>query len=110
MAPRHHGIYCSFEIYLVAPGEKYIFVGYRAQCPECGDVKIFKNGKAAYRLLGNKVDFGAEYWQELREYNIDPYLFQNVVMRSKKRYFAVDKLPKYQSNHRPEFYEPAAVQ
>ena len=108
-APRHHGIYCSVSIYLV-DGNKNIWVGYRAQCPECGDVKIFKNGKVAYRLTGNKADFGSEFWQELREYNIDPFLFQNVVMISQERYFEIDKLPKYRSNHRAEFYEPATVQ
>lgn len=109
-APRHHGIYCSVNIYLVDKGNKTIWVGYRAQCPECGDVKIFKNGKVAYRLVGNKPDFAAEYWPELRKHNIDPFLFQNVVMRSQERYFEIEKLPKYRSNHRAEFYEPAAVQ
>lgn len=107
-APRFHGEYVPSEIFLV-DGEKYIFVGYRSECPYCGHVRAYKKG-VAYRLEGNSVDFRVEYWQQLRRYRIDPAGFNKAVLTQKSRYFAVEKLPKYPSNHRAEFYEPAVVQ
>ena len=103
LAPRTHGIYVSRPVYLVVGGKKYILVCYRAECLTCGDIR--QDGP--YRLTSVGVDYACEYWQELRQYGIDPQGFIVAVRTQKNRYFEVSKLPKYQSErHRAEFYEP----
>lgn len=103
LAPRRHGIYVSLPVYL-GWGGKYALICHRAECPTCGDIR--QDGP--FRLTGGGVDYACEYWQELRQYGIDPRGFIMAVRTQKSRYFEVSKLPKYQSErHRAEFYEPA---
>lgn len=115
---RHHGIYVSLQVFLVTPEGEYLDVCYKAQCPVCGDIRQYpcKGGglvPGVYKLACDKygrmfADAKAEFWPELRRYNLDPRGFMHAVFtHPKEQYFDVANLSKRQSvRHREEFYEP----
>lgn len=107
LAARYHGIYVSLPVMLVELDGKTTLVCYRAECPDCGDVKYYAGKGCPYKLIGGKADFGVAFWPEIRRNGLDPDGFVNAVYTQHSRYLVADKLPKYQSDrHRAEFYEP----
>lgn len=106
LAPRSHGIYVSVPIYLVEPNGNIVLIGYKAQCLTCGDVRWYDGRGCVYRF-GEKVDFKPQFWPEITRNGLDADGFHRYVFEHpKERYFEVSKLPKYESRHRAEFYEP----
>lgn len=106
LAPRFHGIYVSVPIYLVEPNGNIVLIGYKAQCLTCGNVRWYDGRGCVYRL-GEKVDFKPQFWPEITRNGLDADGFHRYVFEHpKERYFEASKLPKYESRHRAEFYEP----
>lgn len=105
------GVYTSLPVYL-HDGKKLVGIYYRAQCPVCRHVRVYedKDGyvrPGVYKLNGKTADFRAEFWPELKLYGIDPAGFVNVLFKqSRERYFDVSQMPKLQSRHDNDLYEP----
>lgn len=107
LAPRYHGIYTSIPVHLVEIDGTITLIGYRAQCLTCGAVRWYEGLGCVYKL-GERVDFKAECWPEVRRNGLDAEGFHRAVFENpQERYFEASKLPKYESvRHRAEFYEP----
>ncbi len=104
-------IYTSLPVH-ITNRDKIVFTVFRAQCPFCRHIKVYEDRSGTvrpmiYKLNGKIGDFAYEHWPELKKYNIDPQGFINVLYNQpKERYFDVAQLPKVQSRHDNDLYEP----
>ena len=109
-----HGAYMSLPVFLEAEDsyKPHILLCYKAVCPVCGDVKMFQGvnyPKAGiYKLVGESADFNLIFWPELK--GIDRNGFVRLMLAEpRRRYYGLKDLPRWDSGHGPEFYEPKSA-
>lgn len=110
LAPRHHGIYAGYKVFLVLPGDKKVEMCEKAMCHVCGHIAIYGEKLGIYRFDGDVYDFNFRRWPEFKEYGINPDQFVDYIIdHPRTHYITISEIKAAQADRRtrPNFYEPA---
>ena len=83
-APRAHGIVASLPVHLVEKNGKTTIVCYVAKCTNCGHIQSRGAVNMIFKMPISHPDTHIERWPEILRNDIDPFEFEEAILRARK--------------------------